>query len=141
MERLIETCQRSQRGFKAAAEAAQNEDLKRLLNLYSHQRTRFAAELKAHCQMGEISSPTVSETQGQRFSGQSDDQILDACLQHDATCLDAYAQVLASRVPGRAHFLISAQYSLLQQVHQRMRSMAARSGQTKVTSVSHCYET
>jgi hypothetical protein len=141
VERLIETCQRSQRSFKAAADAARSDDLRRLLNLYSHQRTRFAGELKAHCALEDFSTATISENDSDGFSGKSDEEILEHCLAEDSNCLQAYAQALSARIPGRAQFLIAAQYSLMQQVHARMRSMAAKSAQTKVTSISHCYET
>lgn len=140
VERLIDTCQRSQRGFKAAAEAAQGDDLKRLLNLYSHQRTRFAGELKNQCQAEPGCMASVTEDEDDEFAGKSDEQILESCLQADTTCLEAYSRALSGKIPSRAQFLIAAQYSLMQQVHARMRALAAKASQTKVTSVSHCYE-
>src|ERR1700755_3494934 len=51
---LIETLKDGQKGFKQAAEAVKDSDLKSLFSEYSLQRSRFAGELQAQAlQLGE----------------------------------------------------------------------------------------
>lgn len=122
VERLIGKCHESQRALKAAAEAAHGVEIKRLLRLYAQQRTRFAGELQAQYNLNGAMAGEISVAD---FSGQSDREILSACLEADERCLGAYQAALRQRVSGRIYFLVSAQYSLLQQAHARMRSLAA----------------
>src|SRR3954465_16081492 len=62
---LIETLKDGQEGFRQAAEAVKDSNLKSLFNEYSMQRSRFAGELQAEArQLGESDPETTSSTAG-----------------------------------------------------------------------------
>jgi hypothetical protein len=124
VQELIQTCQRSQQEFKRAADSITDSDVKKLLILYSQQRTRFAQELKAHLtQWLETDHDEVFDRDG---DCESDPDILKWCLEKDTNSLRAYEKALTLVSPSKAQFLISAQYSLMQQVHKRMLTLASR---------------
>src|SRR3954454_18142612 len=62
---LIETLKDGQEGFKQAAEAVKDPNLKSLFLEYSLQRSRFAGELQSQArQLGESDPETSSSTSG-----------------------------------------------------------------------------
>ena len=62
---LIETLKDGQEGFKEAAEAVKDSDLKSLFNEFSEQRARFAAELQSEAiSLGETEPEETSSTAG-----------------------------------------------------------------------------
>lgn len=121
MHELISSCQQAQKRFRCAAESVNNEDWKRLFSIYAQQRTRFAEELRQHLPAEENIQDCTGEAGGARSDG---DDILRDCLDADQRSLEAYSRALAARsMPTKAHFLVSAQYSLLQRVHERVRGL------------------
>jgi hypothetical protein len=126
-QELIQTCRRSHQQFKRAAEKICDADLKRLLTIYSLQRTRFAEELKAH--LGEWLEARLEESNEEDLARSGEDEredVLRWCLEKDADSLRAYANALSAVSPSKTQFLISAQYSLMRQAHERMASLASR---------------
>ena len=112
---LVESCRHTQEGFRHASQAVACGDLKRLFGIYSQQRTRFAEEL---CQY--LPAGAAGPAQKTEWSALAPAEIMRRCLDADKSSLDLYGQALASGgMSSRAHFLISAQYSLLQRVHER----------------------
>jgi hypothetical protein len=124
-QRLIESCQRSHQHFSRAAAATSDNELKRLLEIYSKQRNRFAEELKAHLPDPCGGGALASNTEENALPG-SDAEWLRWCLEADAASLREYQQALGAVSPSKTQFLISAQYSLMQQAHERMRTLASR---------------
>lgn len=126
LRKLIRSCKEAQEGFRTAAEQSQNPDLKRLFNIYAHQRSRFEAELREHvlCD-GEGIEETGGEFQKQNRESHPNEEsaILNECLATDSRALDLYRHALSGRIPSKAHFLIAAQYSLMQRVHARLAGM------------------
>jgi hypothetical protein len=127
VKELIRSCHQAQQSFQTAAEAVQDESAKRLLSIYAHQRTRFAEELKEHLSDGLMLAMERYDGASERPTAQLDaEAVLRACLDAELQSLDAYNNALESgRMPTRAHFLVSAQYSLLQRVHERVHGMYA----------------
>lgn len=120
VQKLIESCQQTREGFRCAAEAVSSSELKRLFGIYAQQRTRFAEELRQHLPSADDAS----------FGREAEWETLEAsealrrCFDADKRALDLYSQALASGgMPTKAHFLVSAQYSLLQRVHERVRGI------------------
>lgn len=131
---LINSCYRSHEGFRSAAEAVSDANLKRLLGIYAQQRTRFAEELRDFL-------PHVTEEYTDKAGTQlsSRDALaeeapvnpLEQCLESDRRTLALYREALANRtIPTRAHFLISAQCFLLQRVHDRMYGLLSDGSQS-----------
>jgi hypothetical protein len=121
---LIDSCYRSQEGFRSAAQAVDDINLKRLLDIYAQQRTRFAEELR-ECMPSPLLPDFVRRGEEQASAGLATDEkpanVLEDCLESDRRTLALYREALADRaIPTRAHFLISAQCSLLERVHDRM---------------------
>jgi hypothetical protein len=126
VKELIRSCHQAQQGFQIAAEAVQDESAKRLLSIYAHQRTRFAQELKEHFSEGLTQGFEVSHEPQWPARELDAEAVLRACLDAELQSLNAYSNALESgRMPTRAHFLVSAQYSLLQRVHERVHGMVS----------------
>jgi hypothetical protein len=124
MRQLIDSCHQAHEGFQSAAEAMDDSTLKHLFGIYARQRTRFAQELSEHIvdSSGFESSP---ERPAREFPKRcSDATLVQHCLDSEQRILSLYRTALADRhIPSRAHFLISAQCSLLQRVHDRMHGL------------------
>jgi hypothetical protein len=120
--RLIETCEEAEASFREAAELSDDAATRRLLTLYSQQRTRFAEELRKH-----LPGPLASSGRnfGSPFASatQESNDILTRCLTMETRALDRYRDALRERIPAKAHFLVAAQYALMQKVHERMLSL------------------
>jgi hypothetical protein len=133
--RLIHSCFRSQEGFRSAAQAVEDAGLKRLLDIYAQQRTRFAEELR-ECMPSSLewdshADPSQSERAVLQAEGAAG--LLAQCVESDRRTLALYREALADRtIPTRAHFLISAQCSLLQRVHDRMYGLLSGSASSSV---------
>jgi hypothetical protein len=123
---LIDSCHRSHQGFRSAAEVVNDTNLKRLLDIYAQQRTRFAEELRDCMPSLLLPDPGMEDrpvTEDIRSSAGAA-RLLEECLESDRRTLALYREALADRaIPTRAHFLISAQCSLLQRVYDRMNSL------------------
>jgi hypothetical protein len=124
MNNLIRSCREAHHGFRCASETAMDSNLKRLFNIYAHQRTRFAEELCGY--IGEKSSDLDrhSEKVLRQFDGATDDrQLLQNCVETDRRLLELYQQAMKTGISTRAQFLLSAQFSLIQRVHERMSGL------------------
>ncbi|HEV8544600.1 MAG TPA: hypothetical protein VGR78_19595, partial [Verrucomicrobiae bacterium] len=133
--RLIHSCFRSQEGFHSAAQVVEDAGLKRLLGIYAQQRTRFAEELRV-CMPSSLEFDALSDPEQPERTVLEDDGaagLLAECVESDRRTLALYREALADRsIPTRAHFLISAQCSLLQRVHDRMYGLLSASSMSSV---------
>ena len=128
VSQLINSCYRTQDGYRSAATAVDDQSLKRLFEIYAQQRTRFAEELRDYLPEGEGFGEAVMETDVEpRASARVDRHTsIRECLEMDARNLALYREALARRtLPTRAHLTISAQLALMQRVYDRMNSMLA----------------
>lgn len=123
VETLISSCRHTHEGFRSAAEAVTDEDLKRLFSIYAQQRTRFAEELRQHLP-AEVAGDDSRAISGTAWDEMGVHEVIRECLNAEKDALDLYSQALAKKaMPTKAHFLVSAQFSLLQKVHERVRGM------------------
>src|SRR5687768_9168278 len=105
MRHLMNSCYEAEESFRSAAEASEEGPLKRLLELYAQQRTRFAEELREYVPF-EIDSPQSPHATMKDTDPAVDD--VSKCVQTDASAISLYKQALAERtLPTRAHFLVS----------------------------------
>jgi hypothetical protein len=137
MNNLIRSCREAHHGFRCASETAMDSNLKRLFNIYAHQRTRFAEELCGY--IGE----SASELDGHRertlrqFDGATDDrQLLQNCVEADRRLLELYQQAMKTGISTKAQFLLSAQFSLIQRVHERMNGLLMEAPKVSRMNVS-----
>lgn len=145
-ERLISACRETKEGFRRAAAAAEDNSIRRLLNLYAQQRTRFAEELfqEIYGPVGHRGAETRRDQESAATpedekdgANATDFELLRQCLQFDTRALQSYKDALGARIPTRAHFLVSAQYSLMQKAHDRMEGLLADTASTPVEPSLH----
>jgi hypothetical protein len=124
--RLLRACQLAEQRFRQAAEKVTDMSAKRLLTLYSHQRTRFALELRQ--EFGAAAEKEFLEEQGfqdEWDESKCNENIFQVCAESDQKSLEVYERALREPIPRKAHFLIAAQYALMQQVYTRIRNLSA----------------
>ncbi len=121
MRDLISSCYEARESFRSAAAVSEDWTVKRLLEIYAQQRTRFAEELREHLEADEGSSQR-DEADTCWYPDRSDS--LRTCLDRDARTLELYRQALAAReLSTRMHFLIASQLALLERAHERVSSL------------------
>src|SRR3954471_14248905 len=119
---LIETLKDGQEGFKQAAEAVKDSNLKSLFNEYSMQRSRFAGELQAEArQLGESDPETTSSTAGamhrawinikSAVTSGDDHTILAECERGEDSAVKEYREALEQDLPATLREVIAREYS------------------------------
>ena len=133
---LIRSCEKACECFRIAAEGATAQELKRLFNLYALQRARFAEELRQNvpfmAEDNESGDPAEEWVSPAPFT--TDIDLLAHCLEADERLLESYSRMLKQKLPPRQHFFLSAQFSLLQRVHERIGNMLGGATQAASTS-------
>jgi hypothetical protein len=124
VSQLINSCYKAQEGYRWAADAADDENLKRLFEIYALQRTRFAQELREYLPMDDLLEDRVGSPAVDGKCTATRQESIRECLERDGRTLALYKEALAQRsLPIRAHFLISSQLALLEKVYDRMHLM------------------
>ncbi len=131
---LIETLKDGQEGFRQAAEAIKDSQLKTTLNEFSLQRSKFAGELQSHAiQMGESKPEDSSSTAGalhrawinmkSAVTSQDDYAILAECERGEDSAVAAYKKAMEAELPSPARDLISRQYTDIKAAHDRVKAL------------------
>src|SRR3954454_15340706 len=131
LNNLIETCRDGQEGFKDAAEAVRDAQLKTLFYEYSQQRAQFSAVLMELVrELG--ADPTHSgSTAGalhrgwielkSAITGGSDEAILNECERGEDSAKEAYKDALEKNLPGNIADVVRQQATAVQAAHNRVR--------------------
>ena len=120
VQKLISSCRQTQQGFQCAAEAVDNAEMGAKFRAYNPVTARFAEELSQHLPPGMSNHGDLESY----WDSLETSEVLRKCLDEEKHSLDLYSQALASGgMPTRAHFLVSAQYSLLRRVHDRVTGL------------------
>jgi uncharacterized protein (TIGR02284 family) len=131
---LIETLKDGQEGFKQAAEAVKDSQLKSLFEEYSRQRARFIAELRSQAQApGERESDVSGSTAGALHRGwinlksaltRGDDHaILAECERGEDSAVEEYQKALADGLSGPVRDIVSRQFAQIKEAHDRIKSL------------------
>ncbi len=132
---LIETLKDGQQGFKAAAESVQADDLRRLFDSYSLQRSKFAGELQALANsLGEHEPETSGSLSGAIHRGwvnlksaltaQDDHAVLAECERGEDTAVAEYKKALETReLPSNIRATVAAQSEEIHSAHNRVRDL------------------
>lgn len=130
VRQLIDSCYEAHEGYRSAAEAVSDGTLKRLFGIYAQQRTRFAEELREYTSFDgsefevKKGAARTGGDFGDTLNEVSDERLLQFCLESDRKTLELYRKALLERgIPSRAHFVISAQCSLMERVHDRINGI------------------
>jgi uncharacterized protein (TIGR02284 family) len=132
---LIETLKDGQDGFKQAAEAVKDSNLKSLFSEYSLQRARFAGELQNEArQLGEHDPEQTSSTAGamhrawinlkSALTSGDDHSILAECERGEDSAVSEYKEAMEEEnlsMPIRE--IVSRQYVEVKSAHDRIKSL------------------
>src|SRR3982751_5583553 len=132
---LIETLKDGQEGFRQAAEAVKDSQLKTLFNEYSLQRSRFAGELQNEAiGMGESDPEDTSSTAGamhrawinlkSAISSQDDHAILAECERGEDSAVAEYKKAMEEdKLSSTIRDVISRQYAGVKQAHDHIKAL------------------
>ena len=131
---LIETLKDGQEGFKEAANAVKDPQLKSLFSDYSQQRSRFATELQnqekslGEAQPEETSSATGAmhrawiDLKAAATSG-DDHAILAECERGEDSAVKEYKEAMEDGLPTPVIDVVSRQYSEVKSAHDRIKQL------------------
>ena len=131
---LIETLKDGQEGFRQAAEAVKDPELKSLFNEYSMERSRFAGELQSQLrEVGESEPEDSSSVSGSlhrawinlksAVSGGDDHAILAECERGEDSAVSEYKKAMGADLSSPLRETISRQYDKVQRAHDRVRDL------------------
>jgi len=132
---LIETLKDGQEGFRQAAEAVEDPELKSLFNEFSLQRARFAGELQSEAvTMGESEPEKSGSTAGAlhrswinlkaAIAKRDDHAILEECERGEDSAVHEYQDALEDQdLTGPVREIISRQYEKVKSVHDRIKQL------------------
>ncbi len=131
---LIETLKDGQEGFKQAAEAVKDSELKSLFNEYSLQRSRFAGELQSQAiGLGESEPEDSSSAAGamhrawinlkSAVTSGDDHAILAECERGEDSAINEYKKAMEEDLSSPIRETISRQYSEVKSAHDRIKSL------------------
>ena len=131
---LIETLKDGQEGFKQAAEAVKDSELKSLFQEYSQQRARFATELQSQArQFGEPKSEDSSSAAGAMHrawinlksvvTSGDDHAILAECERGEDSAVKEYKEAIEEGLSSPIGDIVSRQYSEVKDAHDRIKQL------------------
>ena len=131
---LIETLKDGQEGFKQAAEAVKDSELKSLFQEYSQQRARFATELQSQArQFGEPKPEDSSSAAGAMHrtwinlksvvTSGDDHAILAECERGEDSAVKEYREAIEERLSSPIGDIVSRQYSEVKDAHDRIKQL------------------
>ena len=131
---LIETLKDGQEGFRQAAEAVKDSQLKSIFNEFSMQRSKFAGELQSEAiQIGESDPEDSSSTAGAlhrawinmkaAITSQEDHAILAECERGEDSAVAEYKKAMEDELPSPLRDIISRQYTAVKAAHDRVKAL------------------
>jgi uncharacterized protein (TIGR02284 family) len=130
---LIQTLRDGQEGFKQAAEAVKDPQLKSLFTEYSQQRLRFATALQSQVQSLGQETETSSSAAGalhrgwinlkSAVTGGDDHAILAECERGEDSAVEEYKKALDDDLSPSLYELVSRQYTDIKAAHDRIRNL------------------
>jgi len=142
---LIETCKDGEKGFREAATSVKQDhqlQLQTLLNLYSQQRARFAAELQNEvlrrggepAESGHVSATLrrgwldfKSELKAGPDYADTDDyefEVLANCAAGEKAAMENYEDILKKTLPADLLGVVENQYQQIRQAHEQICSLS-----------------
>jgi uncharacterized protein (TIGR02284 family) len=133
LNHLVQICLDGEEGFRQAAEGVEAAELKTLFTELSQQRAGLAADLQREVvRLG--AEPALDGTiMGAVHRGWlnlksaivSNDEkaIVSECERGEDVAKDAYEEVLKDGLPNETELLVSRQYALVKEAHDRVRAI------------------
>lgn len=134
LNNLVETCKDGENGFRAAAEAVANPEIKSFFNNCARQRAQFARELQAEVRRlsgdpEETGSAAGSMHRGwinlkSAITGGDEKAIISECERGEDSAVKAYQEALdETTLPENLRSVIERQYRQVKEAHDRVRAM------------------
>lgn len=133
IDNLIETLKDGQEGFKQAAEAVKNEQLKVVFADYSQQRSRFLKELQSEVESLGAEPEQSSSAAGamhrawiglkSAISGGDEHAILAECERGEDSAVDEYKKALDDDLSPSLREIVSRQYRDVKAAHDQIRTL------------------
>jgi uncharacterized protein (TIGR02284 family) len=133
LDDLIQTLRDGEEGFKQAAEAVRDGQLKSLFTEYSQQRSRFAADLQSQVRNLGNEPETNSSATGALHrgwinlksvvTGGDDRAILAECERGEDSAVEEYKKALDDGLSQPLYELVSRQYTDIKAAHDRIRNL------------------
>ena len=133
---LIETLKDGQEGFRQAAEAVKDSQLKTLFGEYSLQRSKFAGEIQNHViQLGESEPEKTSSTAGalhrawinlkSAVTAQDDHAILAECERGEDSAVAEYKKAMSddAHLSAPIRETVSRQYQEVKAAHDHVKAL------------------
>jgi uncharacterized protein (TIGR02284 family) len=131
---LIETVKDGQKGFKQAAEAVRDSNLKSLFSEFSLQRAKFASELQGEArQLGENKPEHSSSTAGamhrawinlkSAITSGDDHAILAECERGEDSAVKEYQDAMEDDLSSPVRDIVARQYREVKSAHDRIRQL------------------
>ena len=132
---LIETLKDGQEGFKQAAGAVKDSNLKSLFNEYSMQRSKFAGELQAQArQLGESDPEESSSTAGamhrawidlkSAITSGDDHAVLAECERGEDSAVKEYKEAIeGDELSAPIREIVARQYGEVKSAHDRIKQL------------------
>lgn len=133
LNHLIQTCRDGEDGFRMAAEAVKNTQLKSMFLDYSEQRAKFANELQLKiARLGghpkESGSLAAAAHRGwmslkTTLTGHDEGAIIAECGRGEDAAMQAYEKALSRNMPSDMRELIQRQREQVREAHHRVRAL------------------
>jgi uncharacterized protein (TIGR02284 family) len=131
---LIETLKDGEKGFKEAAEAVKDPQLKSLFQEYAQQRSRFAAELQTQARsLGESDPENTSSAAGamhrawinlkSAVTSGDDKAILSECERGEDSAVHEFEEAMQDGLTSPLRDVVSRQFSEIKSAHDRVKHL------------------
>jgi len=131
---LIETLKDGEKGFKEAADAVKDPQLRSLFEEYSQQRHRFATELQSQARsLGELRPEKSSSTAGamhrawinlkSAVTSGDDKAILSECERGEDSAVHEYQEAMQDGLTGTTREVVARQLSEIKSAHDRVKHL------------------
>jgi uncharacterized protein (TIGR02284 family) len=133
LNQLIQTCKDGEHGFRAAAEAVEDSNLRRLFESYSQQRAEFGAELQLEIrriggdpvQSGHATAALHRSWMDIKagITGWDEGTIIADCERGEEIALGYYEKALASGLPADLQVIVERQFLQIKGAHAQICSL------------------
>jgi uncharacterized protein (TIGR02284 family) len=131
---LIETLKDGEKGFKEAAEAVKDPQLKSLFQEYAQQRSRFANELQTQARsLGESDPEKTSSAAGamhrawinlkSAVTSGDDNAILSECERGEDSAVHEFEEAMKDGLTSPVREVVARQYSEIKSAHDRVKHL------------------
>jgi uncharacterized protein (TIGR02284 family) len=134
LDDLIKTCKDGESGFRAAAEAVSDSNLRHLFESYAQQRAEFAAELQRELRRLADDEPADSGHASAALhrgwidvkatlTGRDEAAIIAECERGEDVAVQAFRKALDSELPSEIRVLVERQFLEVKDAHDHIRSL------------------